>query len=93
MYLANSNQRSRYSNIIKKVCKIKIIKEIHLIFIKFSLHQGDITMVNIYIPDNRGEKYIQPKQNLNEKWIILQKFLGFNFTISIIDKKSSGKIH
>lgn len=39
--------------------------------LKFSIHQGDITLINIYIPENRNQKYTQQKHNLKEKGILL----------------------
>lgn len=64
---ANCNQhKARVAILISK--KIDFWKKIvtknqvkHFIIIKASIHQGNATIINIYVPNNRAPKYIKQK--------------------------------
>ena len=72
MYHANGQQKKARvathisDNLDFKIKTVKRYAEGHYIIIKGSIHQEDLTIVNIYVPNVRAPKYInQLTTNIN----------------------------
>ena len=96
----NNNKKARVAifTLDKTDFKLKMVKrdkEGHYIMIKWSIHQEDITVVNICMSNNTASKYI--KQNLtelkaqtNSNTIIVE---DFSTPLSIMDRSSRQRIN
>ena len=73
-----------YFYIRKRDFKLKIVKrdkEGHFIMINVSIHQEDITIINIYAPNIGAPKYIKQKltelkEEINSNTIIVETLLN-----------------
>ena len=90
--MENKNKKAGVAILISDIIdfnptNIKRDKEGHCIMVKVSIHQEELTILNIYAPNTGASRYI--KQVLND----LQRDLGshtiivgdFNITLSILD--------
>ena len=78
-----------------KPAKIKRDKEGHYIIVKGSMHQEEITVLNIYTPNTGAPRYI--KQVLNDLQGDLDSHTiivgDFNTPLSILDRSMRQKIN
>ena len=76
MLMVNNNKKARVAILISDNLdfKIKTVSrhaEGHYIIIKGSIHQEDLTIVNIYVPNVRASKYINELiTNINSTIVI-----------------------
>lgn len=96
MYLVNSNQKKATVAILIpgkvdfRVRKFNRDKEGHFILIKWSIHQEDITLLNVYEPNSKASKYMKQKlTELNKKnRENLQLWVGISIILSAFNGKS-----
>ena len=98
IYHANGQQKIAIlisDNLDFKIKTVSRDAEGHFIIIKGSIHQEDLTIVNIYAPNVKAPKYINQlitniKKLIDNNTIIVG---DFNTPLTTIDRSSNKKIH